>query len=276
MKIEHFENIDYYRQTVQDYLLHQEAAHGWMLGFCSRKKHQHLPYTTVVTQDNTVLGTAIVSLPDMLVLSKFLSQEGIQRVASDLIAHNTSLTGVIAPKPEAIAFAQRWQFLIGKSYRLNMAQRVYQLEKVKLTSYASGSLRLATKSDRSLLIEWVKAFEQEALGEIRTEEQYQDWYDIRLNNNSLYVWQNDVLVSMAGFSGSTPNGIKINSVYTPPEYRGQGYASSCVATLSQISLDRGNKYCFLSTDLANSTSNSVYQKIGYQAACDVDNYLFED
>ena len=80
---------------------------------------------------------------------------------------------------------------------------------------------------------------------------------------------------MAGFSGATPNGIRVNLVYTPPEYRKKGYATSCVAALSQTLLDQGRKYCFLFTDLANPTSNHIYQTIGYQPVCDMNDYWFE-
>ena len=60
------------------------------------------------------------------------------------------------------------------------------------------------------------------------------------------------------------NGIAIGGVYTPPESRGHGYASACVAALSQRQLDAGRAFCALYTDLANPTSNSIYQKIGYR------------
>lgn len=80
---------------------------------------------------------------------------------------------------------------------------------------------------------------------------------------------------MAGFSGKTPNGIRINLVYTPPKYRKKGYATSCIAALSQTLLDAGHKYCFLFTDLANPTSNHIYQTIGYQPVCKMNNYWFE-
>lgn len=41
-------------------------------------------------------------------------------------------------------------------------------------------------------------------------------------------------------------------------------------------LDQGRKYCFLFTDVANHTSNHVYQKIGYQPVADMHQYHFED
>lgn len=50
--------------------------------------------------------------------------------------------------------------------------------------------------------------------------------------------------------------------------RNKGYASSCVAQVSQIALNKGFTKCVLYTDLLNPTSNSIYQKIGYTAICD--------
>lgn len=192
-----------------------------------------------------------------------------------MAAHDKYLPGIIAPQAEALTFAQLWQSLTGQSYRLGLRQCIYLLEVLQPIAVANGYLRLADKRDRSLLVSWIRAFSEEVIENREPKPNYEEWCDRRLNQNSLYIWQNDVPVSMAGFSGSTPNGIRINPVYTPPEHRQQGYASSCVAALSQTLLDKGNKYCFLFTDLANPISNSIYQKIGYQPVCDVSNYWFE-
>lgn len=75
-------------------------------------------------------------------------------------------------------------------------------------------------------------------------------------------------VSLVGFGGPTPNGIRIGPVYTPPEHRGHGYASILTARVSQLQLDRGRHFCFLYTDLANPTSNAIYKRIGYERVCD--------
>ena len=81
-------------------------------------------------------------------------------------------------------------------------------------------------------------------------------------------------VSMAGFGGRTPNGVRIGPVYTPPELRGRGYASALTAALTQRLLDGGLRFCFLFTDLANPTSNSIYQRIGYEPVSDFDFWSF--
>lgn len=72
------------------------------------------------------------------------------------------------------------------------------------------------------------------------------------------------LVSVAAKTRPTTNNITVNFVYTPKEERKKGYASNCVAALSQRMLDEGYKTTTLYTDLANPTSNKIYQEIGYE------------
>jgi len=81
-------------------------------------------------------------------------------------------------------------------------------------------------------------------------------------------------VSLTCVGGVTPHGIRIGPVYTPPDLRGKGYASSLVAGVSQMQLDAGRAYVFLFTDLANPTSNRIYQALGYEPVNDVDEYDF--
>jgi len=91
----------------------------------------------------------------------------------------------------------------------------------------------------------------------------------------MYIWVDGEPACLVGVSGETPHGIRVAPVYTPPELRGRGYASALTAEVSQAQLDAGRRYCFLFTDLANPTSNKVYQAIGYEPVCDVDDLRFE-
>jgi predicted GNAT family acetyltransferase len=60
---------------------------------------------------------------------------------------------------------------------------------------------------------------------------------------------------------------RIGPVYTPPEHRGHGFASSVTAAASRDILDAGDIAC-LYTDLANPTSNRIYQALGYRRVLD--------
>jgi predicted GNAT family acetyltransferase len=89
------------------------------------------------------------------------------------------------------------------------------------------------------------------------------------------LWEDPQPVSLAGFGGWTPTGVRIGPVYTPPELRRRGYASALTAELSAQLLAGGLRYCFLYTDLANPTSNRIYQAIGYELVCDSADYAFD-
>ena len=133
-------------------------------------------------------------------------------------------------------------------------------------------MRLAGPDDRPLLLEWVCAFTNEVLhgspeGDSLRQERS---IDARLagGDAGFALWEVEGrAVALAGFGGPTPNGIRIGPVYTPPELRGHGYATSLTAEVTQLQLDRGRRFCFLYTDLANQTSNAIYTRIGYERVC---------
>ena len=44
--------------------------------------------------------------------------------------------------------------------------------------------------------------------------------------------------------------------------------------MTRMLLEGGRRFCFLFTDLANPTSNSIYQRIGYRPITDIDQWSF--
>ena len=74
---------------------------------------------------------------------------------------------------------------------------------------------------------------------------------------------------MAAAMGKSENGIRVGYVFTPPNCRRRGYATTLVAALSQQLLSGTCKFCCLYTDLANPTSNAIYARIGYRPVCDL-------
>ena len=97
----------------------------------------------------------------------------------------------------------------------------------------------------------------------------------RIRERNLYLWVEEELASMAMSTGRTPNDVRISMFYTPPNFRCRGYTTACVAQLSAELLARGMKLCFLYTDLSNSTSNSIYQRIGYHSVFDIRDIDFD-
>ncbi|MBV9379765.1 MAG: GNAT family N-acetyltransferase [Streptosporangiaceae bacterium] len=89
--------------------------------------------------------------------------------------------------------------------------------------------------------------------------------DDRLSYGGLTLWEKDgVPVSVAGITRRVAGMARIGPVYTPPELRGRGYAGAATAEVSRAALAAGVGEVLLYTDLANPTSNALYQRIGYQ------------
>lgn len=211
----------------------------------------------------------VISYAEDLTTIPFLVEE---------LSHTTpDIPSILGFKEGAQKFGQLWTKKHHKTLQLDMHERVYQLETVNPETLGTHEFRLATIADRQLIYEWTKAFALEATpsGPLQEEETRQKHIDQAIKRKKIYILKdNNTLLSMAQKAGHTPNGQTINAVYTPPKERRKGYGTEVVAKLSQKILNEGKRYCFLFTDLANPTSNKIYQNIGYQPIIDIDVYLF--
>ncbi len=162
--------------------------------------------------------------------------------------------------------ASAWIALKGGAWETGMRQRIYRLDEVVPVRPVPGALRLATMDDLALLTEWGVGFARDAGHAFLLEPEQ---ISRMIGRQDLRIWQDETPASMAVAQGATPNGCRVGYVYTPPELRGRGYASALVADLSQRMLDSGFSFCVLYTDLANATSNAIYERIGYNAIGDV-------
>ena len=280
MKLHQFEDANLFYHQVKDYLLEDELLHNLQLGIIKNlinnpENCKIKPYLSAVEQNGNIIAVVMMTIPYNLLLSRVKDSKAIDIIIEDLQQQYESLTNINAPVIESQAFAEQWCLSTGQSYQLR-ALRIFKLEKVKQPSQVQGSLRLATENDKQLLISWFNAFNSEALGKKSSDLDSESWVDRVLQKQKAYLWDSEIPVSIACSTRSTPNGVGINMVYTPPEHRKKGYASACVAALSQKLLDKGYKFCFLFTDLSNPTSNKIYQKIGYKPVADWNNYSFSD
>jgi uncharacterized protein len=264
-------------------LLTDEAAHNLILGIAGNVRDgSYKDFRLWLVRDGgDVVGAALRTPPYNLILARPRSSKALAALAEALAEED--LPGVVGVQPEATEFADLWSQLAGRNARTNMRQGVYSLERVKRPPAAAGSARVATQDDRDLVVRWWIAFLDEALHEGSPgREHAEENVDHRLSSPSagILLWdEGSEVVSAAGWGGRTPNGIRVGPVYTPPEVRGRGYATALTANLSQRLLDGrlfegGRRFCFLYTDLANPTSNAIYERIGYRRVAESAEIVF--
>lgn len=268
-------------KRTRSYLEAQESLNSLILGIAIRlEEHpewiEHPPYLGVVTDQGKITLAAVITPPFNLLLA---GDPQPSPGAFELLFHNLhegkwSFPGVNAESRLSLAAAQAWSALAGVHHTLKMRLRAYELRRVILPpNMPSGYLRRAAIGDLDLMTDWRSAFIRESLNE-RPPENLRAVAARSIENGTTYIWEDGAPVSMAVVSRPTPHGISIGGVYTPPDLRGRGYASACVALLSQKQLDAGKQFCTLFTDLDYPTSNSIYQKIGYRAVGDFSEYGF--
>jgi predicted GNAT family acetyltransferase len=144
-----------------------------------------------------------------------------------------------------------------------MRQRSYKLTSLDAPPPTSGNLRVATSDDLDLVAQWVSRFEAEALANIGTRSTKASAAR-RITAGEIHLWCDPDPRTMAASVRPTKRAIAVAGVYTPPEWRRRGYATACVAAVSERLLQRGFELCVLYTDLSNPTSNSIYTRIGYR------------
>ncbi len=279
-----YTSAEAFLQQVQDVLLEQENITSLILGISQRlKAHperiKSAPFFfTVMNGAGQLELAAVMTPPNNLLLHcpTDCDHAAFNLLADELLTRGWNIPGVFGALPHSAQFASLWSQRTGRNKYLHMRERIYELRKVIPPRPENGHLRLAQAPDLPLLAEWTRAFSLEALGEDMEIDEAREMTGTRIDDRQLYVWDAGGPVSMAAANRPTRHGISISLVYTPPEQRGHGYASNCVAALSQRMLESGYQFCTLFTNLANPTSNDIYQQIGYRPIADFNEYRFEN
>jgi uncharacterized protein len=234
----------------------------------------------VVVHQGEPVAAALRTEPYNLVLADPSSRPALDALLEAIVEDDAALPGVVGNLPHIGTAASILSTAARRDSEIVLAQGVYELTAVREVPRVSGTARAATPEDRELLIAWLTAFSYEALPQPDHDVgRLGQTLDTRFSSEGagFWFWEDEGRpVSLSGYSGPTPTGIRIGPVYTPPPQRRRGYATSLVAEQSRWLLERGHRSCFLFTDLSNSTSNSIYAAIGYRRVCESMEYRFRD
>jgi predicted GNAT family acetyltransferase len=274
MRVVRFDSVATFVERVTPVLLEREAENCFTLGRLSELAGTAADdpppsMWAVESDDGQVLATATMSSGlhsgrQRPVVVTRASRAVIDALVGHFLETGVSPPGVTATDPTVGEFAAAWCARTGQGQRLVHALGLYHLTHVlPPTRQAPGTFRPARDKDSETLKRWAHEFFRE-LGEPESPDFCRRVAADRIREGRAFFWCDNGPLAMAGWGGRTPNGVRIDFVYTPPPNRGRGYASACVAALTRRLLDEGRRFCFLFTDLANPTSNRIYRAIGYE------------
>ena len=280
------EDPEEFTDRVGDFLLVHEAEHSLLFGILSNLSSGWAygaasaggPVLALVEDDAGVAGVGVCTPPRNLVISRARLPQAVGALAGGLSGLRLHLPGVSGPTAEAQLFAASWARLHVEPFRRSMALQVYRASAINPPQHpAPGFLRTAEPADTELVAGWIADFNDEALEEgvsdrMAALRMARDL--VSHQGRSVYLWEDGKPVSMVATGRPSPNGGRVYAVYTPPERRRNGYASSSVAALSKVLLDGGLQCCFLFADVTNPTPNHIYRQIGYEPVAFFDEYRF--
>lgn len=259
-----YKEILHFKEDVTPFLEKNEQENNLMLGILQ------------VAQEPTFMGVAkrgeeiaIVFLQteekiQMIVATSEIPEVDIVKLAKELSKVYPDIPGLIGNKETVQRLAEEIAVLENKKTNVVMEQGVYALQQVKKKWTEEGAFREIGSDELPLIEQWIYQFCEDVRLPTTKEEAKQTAHTLITNRRLFGLDVDGKLVSVAAKTRPTTNNITVNFVYTPKEARKKGYASSCVAALSQRMLDEGYKTTTLYTDLANPTSNKIYQEIGYE------------
>ena len=264
-----YHSVSAFREAAWPFLLQHEAGNCIILGTVSGMTDvadDHLLATVV--QDEQVVAVAMRTPPFGVILSGSGAAAVVGALVDEVVTSYDAIPSALGHPDVAQPFVQACCQRTGASSHISMTQGIYQLETVIMPQTMTGHGFIAGRDDMEQVVAYYRGFRHDVGVESRSDDELRTTVAKRIDatgHNGYYLWQHDDdIVSMAGYMGPTGNGIRIGAVYTPPALRGRGYASACVASLSQHLLDSGYRFCFLYTDMNNPVSNHIYIRMGYR------------
>jgi GNAT superfamily N-acetyltransferase len=206
-------------------------------------------------------GACAIQRPDLPIVLGALDQQQCHRLADEV--QDLNAPGVVGSDDTPKWFVER-AVQCGQEFHDPIPHRIHALREPPRYPGSPGTARQVGTADIDLYVRWMFAFCDEAV----PHEQKPNRDRLEKRAASYFLWSvAGEAVSMAGIVRRTRLSAAITSVYTPPEYRGRGYAGSVTATVVEQIFAEGKAAACLYSDVRNPYSNRCYAKIGFKPVC---------
>lgn len=223
--------------------------------------------------EGRVVGVALHDPPYALFVSR-MPEEAAIAVAAVLADAGRPLPGVNGAVAATRGFAEEWRTRTGQSSSTVMKMRMYRLGRLERPTGVPGAGVRAAPTDVELVARWFAGFHREAA----RRSPVRDWRaeaERRVTDGEVHLWRHEgVPAALAAVRAPAAGVSRVGPVYTPPTQRRNGFGAAVTAEATAAALAAGAEHVALYTDLANPTSNSIYQAIGYRGDHDADERVF--
>lgn len=180
------------------------------------------------------------------------------------------VAGILGPSKQA-EHVINFLNLSNDKFAINRDEGLYHLLLKELNpsvtiEFSTEIVVKAKTIDSTILYEWLVAYHIEALGaednkalidmikvEVSTAKRWENRWILVVNNTPS---------SLVGFNARLPDIVQLGPVWTPVEYRNQGYARKLLSSVLQNAFNAGIKKAILFTD--NPAAIKSYKSLGFE------------
>lgn len=276
MKLLTFEDAEHFLARCESWLLERSDIHNSMYSSATLIARECPVFTgpfwfaAIEDDAGNIVACGNYNFPDGLCLSEAPDSmlDAVHRSLVDAIGvpHR-----IMAPQVTARSLAERFSGTSKVSGRFQARWHTYRLDNlIWPIKDVAGHLRKGRNEESDLIASWGRAFGEEQPAPVDVSE----FMLRKLSEGDLYVWDDSGAKTILSLSGRAGKGIRISGVYTPPEFRGYGYASTAVAALSHAKLSNGRDFVVLNVTDANP-AQALYQRLGYRLIGSSDCFLMD-
>ena len=171
------------------------------------------------------VGVVVQSPPEYPATLTPMGPRAVMVLVDAIAEAGVTLPGVNGDAATAASFAGQWSERCKSAATPFQGTRLYELLELGEVPRTEGHLRQAGPRDRSLMILWTSAFQDE-IGESANDTELR--VDRALAAGQIWLWdQTGETTSMTVSREPAQGVVRLSGVYTPPKKRKRGYAAAC-------------------------------------------------
>ncbi len=177
------------------------------------------------------------------------------------------IAGILGPNTQAEHVIRKLG-VSKHSFSINSNEGLYEMDLQGLNALNMPSnMTVVSAQDvpKNILIEWMKSYDIEALGvsnDETLEKQVEEHWNRRLHKDSWVLLLDGTPVAFSAFNARLDDMVQVGPVWTPPDYRNNGFARVLLAYTLHQERHNGTKKAILFTD--HPAAIKVYLAIGFQ------------
>jgi len=272
LSISHYDNIQTVPEEILQYLHQHPVINFEAIGIIEQlsdnpQLFEGILECIVVSEVEHIQLVTCRIRPYNILISHSVNIDSIYPLVKYLLKSNISIPGIYGPAEEVKCFLKTWKKLSGEDFKSSDEFLQYSMTETKGETQLLGKISIAKPEHIKLLTDWTEKSIRETIPKSTDEfvKSCTESFLKLLEMNRVFVLEvENKLVSMAAISGGSKTMHAINDVYTPPEYRGKGYATELCLFLSNHILEDCKSTPILWVKSTNPVAIHIYEKIGFE------------